>query len=229
LRVISTELKDYPDRLVIQELRHKAQADIRSEAFSKKDWQGLVQIFREHFGRNPYPDLPGETPPRNLSPALISGVPGSYSPTTPTELDEIRLLRRRLSLPTPVTPAFREFIRVPVKQDEETPTRGSGTRVLPPRLSPIGTPRRARNIPGIKNKMSDCAEKLLHGLSFDGTTSANIYLTSFENLSSKYGLLEPSFDGFMRLELMKQQLKNANHPPMRREWMGKRMKAQQHG
>jgi hypothetical protein len=50
-------------------------------------------------------------------------------------------------------------------------------------------------------------------LSFDGTTSANIYLTSFENISSKNGRLEPDFDDFMRLELMKQQLKNANPPP----------------
>jgi hypothetical protein len=60
--------------------------------------------------------------------------------------------------------------------------------------------------------MSDYIEKLLHGLSFDGTTPANIYLTSFENISSKYGRLEPDFDDFMRLEWMKQQLKNANTP-----------------
>jgi len=61
--------------------------------------------------------------------------------------------------------------------------------------------------------MIDYTAKLLHSLSFDGTTSANIYLTSFENLSCKYSQEDPDFDDFMRLELMKQQLKNANHPP----------------
>jgi hypothetical protein len=108
---------------------------------------------------------------------------------------------------------LREFIRVPVKKDKGTPTTRSGKQVLPPRVSPTETTRRARKIPEIMTKMSEYVEKLLHGLSFDGTTSANIYLTSFENISSKYGSLESDLDDFMRLELMKQQLKNANPPP----------------
>jgi hypothetical protein len=214
LQVISTKLKDYPDKPVIQELRRKAQADIRSEAFSKKDWQGLVQIFREHFGRNPYPDLPGETPPRNLSPALVPGIPGSYSPTASTGLDEIRPLQRRLLLPTPVRPVFRGFIGVSVKEDEGTPTRGSGTRVLPPEVPPIETTGRTSNTPEKKEgKMANNVAKLLGKLSFDGTRSANVYLASFEDLSRRQESQDPTFDGFMKLETMKQQLKNANPPP----------------
>jgi hypothetical protein len=45
LWVISVELKNYPDRLGIQELRLKAQADIRSESFSKKTGKGWFRFF----------------------------------------------------------------------------------------------------------------------------------------------------------------------------------------
>jgi len=89
LRVLTNQVENHPDKRIIDELRRKAQAEIRSGIPIKKNWQGLVKIFQEHFGENLYPDLPGEIPPRGSLSVITSNVPGSFVSDTSEELYDI--------------------------------------------------------------------------------------------------------------------------------------------
>jgi hypothetical protein len=52
------------------------------------------------------------------------------------------------------------------------------------------------------------SEEMLMNPEYDGTIPAITYLISFDNLDQQSFRQDPDFDDFLRLELMKQQLKD---------------------